>query len=415
MELTVRIRPPHEKQRLIRESGAKRKIVRAGRRSGKTVGISGIGSERFLGGARVLYAAPTEFQVSTFWTEVKLSMAELIHSKVLRKNEVEHMLEFTHKIGGPRIRAKTAWNADTLRGDYADLLILDEFQMMNESAWKEVGAPMLLDNDGDAVLIYTPLSRTTRALTKARDYRYASKLYERAEQDRTGRWEAFTFTSHDNPYLNDVALDEIAQDMTNVAYRQEILAEELDEVPGALWTREMIENNRVDRVPPGVDLLRAGIGVDPPGGSTECGIVAAGLGSDGHAYVIDDVSLQASPDTWAGAVIDTCNLHLLDFIVGERNYGGDMVKNTITGIEGGDRYAYKEVSATRGKAVRAQPIAARYERGEVHHVGSFTSLEDELCTWIPDAGMPSPNRLDALVWILSSLMLQDNRLLVGFG
>ena len=94
-----------------------------------------------------------------------------------------------------RIRAKTAWNADTLRGDYADLLILDEWQLMNEEAWEVVGAPMLLDNNGDAVFIYTPPSLHSRSTSKARDPRHAAKLFQRAQADTTGRWEVFHFTS----------------------------------------------------------------------------------------------------------------------------------------------------------------------------------------------------------------------------
>ncbi|GAI18464.1 unnamed protein product, partial [marine sediment metagenome] len=87
-----------------------------------------------------------------------------------------------------RIRAKTAWNADSLRGDYADLLIMDEWQLMNEGAWDKVGAPMLLDNDGDAVFIYTPRSFHSRTITKADDPLHASKMYKKAKADTTGRW-----------------------------------------------------------------------------------------------------------------------------------------------------------------------------------------------------------------------------------
>lgn len=154
---------------------------------------------------------------------------------VVRKNETQRVLELVSKplpINQPnnpslmkelqidviprlpRIRCKTAHDADSLRGDYADLLILDEFSIMDASAWTEVGAPMLLDNNGDAVFIFTPKSLN-----------HAHTLYSRAIADESKRWEAFHFTSHDNPHLSREALEEITSDMTEADYQQEILAQ----------------------------------------------------------------------------------------------------------------------------------------------------------------------------------------------
>ncbi len=138
------------------DSTAKRKVIRAGRRGGKTVGMSIFAVEQFLAGHRVLYAAPTAEQLDTFWRHVKAALREPIDAGLFRKNETEHFIDLERT--EQRIRAKTAWNADTLRGDYCDVLILDEWQLMNEEAWDRVGAPMLLDNNGDAVFIYTPPS-----------------------------------------------------------------------------------------------------------------------------------------------------------------------------------------------------------------------------------------------------------------
>ena len=165
----------------------------------------------------------------------------------MRKNETEHYIELEHS--EQRIRAKTAWNSDTLRGDYCDVLILDEGQLMNEETWDRVGAPMLLDNDGDAVFIYTPPSLHSRSASKARDPQHAAKLFKRAQEDTTGRWATFHFKSADNPYISEEALAEISSDMTALAYRQEILAEDVDEAPGALWTRANIELGRVVNMP----------------------------------------------------------------------------------------------------------------------------------------------------------------------
>jgi hypothetical protein len=167
--------------------------------------------EAMLAGRRVLEAAPTADQTDAFWTACVTALAEPIAAGIVRKNETNRTLELPT---GARIRSKTAYNADTLRGDYADLLILDEYSLMDEDAWKLVGAPMLLDNNGDACFIFTPKSMN-----------HAYTLYQRAMGDDTGRWAVFHFTSLDNPHLSKEALAEITQDMTADAYRQEVLAE----------------------------------------------------------------------------------------------------------------------------------------------------------------------------------------------
>lgn len=173
--------------------------------------------ERALDGRRILEAAPTADQTGAFWAAVKSYLAEPIQKGFVYKNETDRLLEFPEGLGGGRIRCKTAHDADTLRGDYADLLILDEYEMMKPNAWDEVGAPMLLDNDGDAVFIGTPMRKN-----------HFFHFYVKALGDTTDRWAAWHFTSHDNPHLSEVALAEITADMTEDAYKQEIMAEFLD-------------------------------------------------------------------------------------------------------------------------------------------------------------------------------------------
>lgn len=147
------------------------------------------------------------------------------------------------------------------------------------------------------------------------------------------------------------------------------------------------------------------VGVDPAATaneeSAETGIIVAGLGEDGHGYVFDDLSLQASPDKWATQAVKAYYTHRADRIVAEVNNGGDMVEHTVRTVD--RKVAYKSVRATRGKQIRAEPIAALYEQKRVHHVGYFGPLEDQLCTWTPED--KSPDRLDALVWALTELML----------
>jgi len=223
-EYIVRLRRPHTKQEKIRQSRAKRKIVKAGRRGGKTVIAATICVDKLLEGLRPLYATPTSDQLETWWFEVKRALAEPIDAGVYKKNETEHTIE--REGTKNRIKGKTAWNADTLRGDYSDFLVLDEYQLMNEDTWEVVGAPMLLDNNGDAMFIYTPPSLRSAGVSKARDPRHAAKMFQKAREDKTGRWETFHFASRDNPYISEDALAEIIQDMTPASYRQEILAED---------------------------------------------------------------------------------------------------------------------------------------------------------------------------------------------
>jgi len=176
---------------------------------------------------------------------------------------------------------------------------------------------------------------------------------------------------------------------------------------GALWPLEIIDRNRVDALP---DLQRVVIGVDPSGaGDTdntdndEIGVVVAGLGTDGRAYVLEDCTLKAGPGTWGRVVGTAFDRHAADVVCGESNFGGEMVKFTIQTARPGT--PYKKVVASRGKVLRAEPVSALYETGKVRHCGTFTQLEDEMCAMTTRGftGEGSPNRVDALVIALTEL------------
>ena len=183
--------------------------------------------------------------------------------------------------------------------------------------------------------------------------------------------------------------------------RQEIEGEVLEDNPGAMWQRTVIENTRVKETGP---LMRIVVGVDPAvtntEGSDETGIVVVGKSALGHFYVTDDVSLQGSPNAWAMAAVKAYHHRQADRIIGEVNNGGDLVEVNIRTV--GPNVSYKAVHASRGKQIRAEPIAALYEQGKVHHVGCFPLLEDQMCEWVP--GEKSPDRMDALVWAITELM-----------
>ncbi|MGH6796180.1 MAG: terminase large subunit domain-containing protein [Methylocella sp.] len=195
--------------------------------------------------------------------------------------------------------------------------------------------------------------------------------------------------------------------------RQELNAELLDDNPGALWTRNNIDRFRISPIAIPV-ITRMVVGVDPAvtsrEDSDETGIVAAGRGpapagwqgvEGPHFYVSVDASLVATPDAWARAAVKVYRDTNADRIIAETNNGGDMVESIIRAVD--QNVSYKSVTASRGKQIRAEPIAALYEQGRVHHVGFLPQLEDQLCDWDPLTSPWSPDRLDALVWALTEL------------
>lgn len=193
--------------------------------------------------------------------------------------------------------------------------------------------------------------------------------------------------------------------------RQELDGEVVDDNPNALWNRSLLDQAR----PAGMKvpvMARTVVAIDPSGtkGNDEgddIGIVAAARGTDGLLYVLADKTLQASPDKWGRAAVNLYHQLDADRVVAERNFGGAMVEHVVRSVD--PNVAYKEVTASRGKWIRAEPVAALYEQGKVRHVGSLPQLEDEMCAFGPDglSDGKSPNRLDALVWAATELMLGE--------
>jgi len=195
---------------------------------------------------------------------------------------------------------------------------------------------------------------------------------------------------------------------------QEIDGRIVDDIDGALWKRDWVERNRVIKHP---DLKRIVVAIDPPAASletsddpAECGIVVAGLGVDGHGYVLADYSLIGTPNEWASAALVAYGLFEADLIVGEVNNGGEMVHAVIRSAakdKGMKNIPFKAVRASRGKQTRAEPVSNLYQQDMVHHVGVFSDMEDQQCNWVP--GERSPDRLDANVWGITELMIRGNQ------
>lgn len=189
-----------------------------------------------------------------------------------------------------------------------------------------------------------------------------------------------------------------------------------DDSENALWKRStMINPFRVHNIDPG-ELDRIVIGIDPAVTSTEksdeTGIVAVGVKrgkstADNHYYVLEDGSMRGTPSQWAEAAVELYWYYKADRIVAEVNNGGDLVESVIRNADPGA--SFKAVRATRGKILRAEPIAALYERGVVHHAGYFNRLEDQMCNYTGDIKEKSPDRLDALVWAITELSEAKDR------
>tara|TARA_R100001510_G_scaffold15226_1_gene12637 strand:- start:8969 stop:10300 length:1332 start_codon:yes stop_codon:yes gene_type:complete len=289
---------------------------------------------------------------------------------------------------GAKATTYSADEPDRLRGPNHDCAWTDEIAAWRyPEAWDQLIFGLRIGDDPRVVATTTP--RPTRLIRS---------LVERED----------VVVTRGSTYENQMNLAPTFLEEVKARYegtrlgRQELYAEILDDVEGALWTREMIEQSRVNNLP---DLTRIVIGVDPAitsrESSAETGIVAVGVDANGTGYVLDDRSLKGSPVEWANAAIALYHRSSADRIVVEANQGGDMVRHTLQTVE--SQIPIKTVHATRGKRTRAEPISALYEQGKVKHVGAFPVLEDQMCSWTPESD--SPDRLDALVWGLTELMI----------
>jgi len=221
------------------------------------------------------------------------------------------------------------------------------------------------------------------------------------ERKRTCVTRGTTFENREN--LADAAIQQLEQLYGGTRLgRQELYAEVLEDVEGALWSYLQIDNLRVDRdaLP---QMSRVVVGIDPAvtnsENSDETGIVVAGRGVDDRFYVLADKSIKASPDGWMRQAVDAFYLYDCDQMIAEVNNGGDLVERLLRTID--TAVSYKKVTATRGKMVRAEPIAALYEQKRVSHAGNFDILETQMCEYMGEG--KSPDRMDALVWALTEL------------
>lgn len=298
----------------------------------------------------------------------------------------------------PNGAVATLYNAvepDQLRGPQHDAAFCDELAKWRyaRETWDQLQFGLRLGNDPRQIITTTP--------------RPIPVLKEIMASSTTRTTRGSTYDNRAN--LADAFVKQIIAKYEGTRLgRQELNAEILDDLPGALWNRAEMDEHRV-RIAP--EMRRIVVAIDPSGTKGESddgdsiGIVVAGKGVDGRGYVLADRSCKLSPDGWGRRAVAAYHEFSADRIIAERNFGGAMVEHVIKTVD--RRVSYKEVTASRGKVARAEPVAALYEQGKVSHVGSHAELEDQMCMFGPEGyiGEGSPDRADALVWALTELMI----------
>ena len=369
-------------------------MIRAGRGFGKTRA----GAEWVLARAR----ANPEVRIALVGATLEDARRVMIEgtSGVLAAARPDERMAWQRSAGelvfpsGARAQIYSAAAGDSLRGPEHHFAWCDELAKWNRSgelAWDNLMMGLRLGEAPQVLVTTTP--RPVKLMCKV----MALPGYK----ETLGR-------TRGNPWLPRSFVEAMTADYGGTRLgRQELDGEMIEELQGALWSRALIERCRTGEMPARVRVV---IGVDPPagvGGDT-CGIVAAGLGRDGKAYVIEDASVAGeTPEGWARAVAACAARHGADRVVAEKNQGGAMVKSVLLGAD--SALPVTLVHASQGKGARAEPVSLLYEAGKVRHLGAFPALEDELCGLVAGGGYEgpgrSPDRADALVWALYELML----------
>jgi phage terminase large subunit-like protein len=298
----------------------------------------------------------------------------------------------------PNGAVATTYSADEperLRGPQHDFAWCDELAAWRyPEAWDMLMFGLRLGDDPRAVVTTTP--RPTRLIR-------ALLADPKVVMTRGA-------TAENRANLAPAFLDQIVKRYQGTRLgRQELDAELLDDMPGGLWQRGIIEATRTVTVP---KFSRVVVAIDPAVSTSEhadeTGIIAAGRDANGHGYVLADASGRYAPAEWARVAIAAYGARHADRIVAEINNGGDMVEATLRMID--PNVPFSAVRAARGKVARAEPVAALYEQGRIHHIGAFPQLEDQMCSFTSDfdrkAAGYSPDRVDALVWALTELLVE---------
>ena len=385
---------PHPGQEQVKGEQRRYNVVCCGRRWGKTAwGIDRV-VRVAAGGKRAGWFAPSYKYTQEAWR----TLTQVLKPVIVKENAAEKRIETTS--GGTVEVWSLSNDRDAGRSRRYDLAVIDEAAKIHtlKHAWPEAIRPTLADTGGGAWFLSTPKGRN-----------YFHDLYQRAAKDDA--WASWQMPTSTNPHIQPEEIKALRHELPARVFAQEVEAKFILDHEGALWSRDQIHDRRAEKAP---SLKRIVVGVDPSGGGDAIGIVACGLGVDGRGYVLSDRTTTGSPHAWGSAVVGCYRQTEADRVVAERNFGGDMVESTLRTVDA--QLPVTMVTASRGKQQRAEPVAALYEQGKVSHVGTHATLEEEMATWDPtDSRADSPNRVDALVWGLTDLMLTNSTPTMAFA
>ena len=369
-------------------------LVMAGRGFGKTETGANWIRERWLNGAmQIAIIAETQKDLE----EVMVKRLIDIHPPS-EKPTVRYSPVRISWANGATALGYTGTEPDQLRGPEFDTAWVDELAKYKKAreVWDMLAFTMRFGNDPRVIVTTTP-----RAIPVMR---------EMLNDETTVVTRGSTFDNRSN--LPAAFLNKLQKKYAGTRLgRQELEAELLEDLVGALWNHQAIDETRVEAMPA---MRRIVVAIDPSGtkgvedSGDSIGIVIAGKGVDDRGYVLGDFTCKLSPSGWGARAVEAYHRFGADRLVAEKNFGGAMVEHVIRTVD--KNVSYKEVNASRGKVVRAEPIAALYEQKRISHVGGFAELEDQMCSMGPDGfvGEGSPDRVDALVWALTDLMLEDD-------
>ena len=369
-------------------SGTKYQVVTKGRRFGATRGAAHAFIEWCLEGKKLLWGDTIHSNIDRYFDRYFLP--------ALKNTDITYNYQRQSKqllIGNGYIDFRSADRPENWEGFGYDVIFLNEAGIIlkNKYLYANAVLPMLMDSKTSILIAMgVPKGKWTKDNEEHPFY----SIFKAAKSKIPG-YNLLEYSSYDNPLLPPEEIKELESEIQRMSpgmVEQEIYGHFVDSVSGVLWTADMIKH--CDQVP---DLKRIVIGVDPSGSKDgdEVGIVAAGLSEAGNVYILSDRTGGYTPLQWASIVDNEYETLQANAVVVERNFGGDMVKSNILTVNQGIKI--KEVTASRAKEIRAEPVVALYEQGKVFHVRGLHKLENEMLSWVPGLGK-SPNRVDALVW-----------------
>lgn len=375
--------------------------VKGGRGSGKTETAANLVTDRVLERRirRPVIVAPTHLDLRTTVVNGDSGLLAVAKQRGIACIYLEHKNQVVWPDFGARADLRSAEAPGRIRGLNADFAWGDEIREWGrnfDETWSNI---QFANRKGEAQTILTTTPLPTPGLNALmKDPRVTVTVLRTIDN-----------IANLSPAFKSNVVDVYAG--TTLGAR-ELDGQDVEEIEGAPFKAAWIEEARWKTLPEDVRMVRLAIGVDPSGGRAEAGVVAAAALSTGDVVVLDDATAGSSVDVWSAAAVSASERWGGGEIAAERNFGGDMVEAVIKNA--GARVPVVLVNASRGKFIRAEPVALLYQRGKVHHVGRFEKLEAEMTTWTPESGW-SPNRMDALVWAVTRVARISSSLYAGRG